>query len=464
MTKNNVFNGRSGIADFFNSYGFIWIVALITLVFWIIKQDFAGIAVLFVLMTAVLVFCEDATPALTLFVFMFFIFSNTSISFEGRELWCLLLLLPFAGFAYNIAKFKVKNFRMRGFSFAVLVALVPWLLQGIGVKNREVLRALLTIAIAIAFAAVYFLIYLTSRRNKRNLVDYVAQVFLAVSVLIVTQILIYHFRIGDYTFEDFYTRLGWGTRNPVAAILALTMPVTFYYSTKKYRFSFLFIILGYAEYIMILLLQSRGVTLFATVAMPVLVVYSMLCSERKLSNVVANGIFIIVLIVVAIFQKDVIVNLLGRLLTSKLDENGRKPLWAEGIDMFVKHPIFGVGFDYRSELYYKTVGDGEGPTYYHSTFIQIYGAMGIIGGLAYAYLYYWRYRIAFTDLSNAKFALLVGLVIFECYCFIDTVIFQPVGYFLPLMVSMCMEKDLNEEQTTPLLFYKLGRRKKEIVA
>lgn len=452
MTDSNVFSGRSGVAKFLNSYGFIWILALITFTFWFTKQDVAGLAVIFVIMTAVLVLCEDATPVIACFIFMFFIFSKDNMSLEGKELWYAMLILPLGGFIYNICKFKVKKFTMGGFSFAILIALIPWLFQGVGVKDRETMRAFLAVGVAIAFVAVYFLIYMTSRRQGKNLTEYVAQVFLAVGVMVSIEIIVYHLRIKDYYFEDYLTRLGWGTRNPIAAVLAMVMPVTFFYSTKNNKFSFLFIVLGIVEYIIILLLQSRGVTLFATVAMPVLIVYSMLCSERKLANIITCGVFFIVLVIILLFKKEIIFSLLDRLIKSKFDENGRKPLWEAGIQLFIEHPIFGVGFDYREQVYYQVAKYTEGPTYLHSTFIQIYAALGVVGGIAYAYLYYWRYRIAFTDLTNCKFAILVGFVVFECYCFIDTVYFQPVGYFLMMIASMCMEKDLDKEQVTPLVF------------
>lgn len=452
MTDSNVFSGRSSVAKFLNSYGFIWILALITFTFWFTKQDVAGLAVIFVIMTAVLVLCEDATPVIACFTFMFFIFSQDNMSLEGKELWYAMLILPLGGFIYNICKFKVKKFTMGGFSFAILVALIPWLFQGIGVKDRELTRAFLAVGVAIAFVAVYFLVYMTSRRQGKNFTEYVAQVFLAVGVMVSIEIIVYHLRIKDYYFEDYFTRLGWGTRNPIAAVLAMVMPVTFFYSTKNNKFSFLFIVLGIVEYIIILLLQSRGVTLFATVAMPVLIVYSMLCSERKLANIITCGVFFIVLVIILLFQKEIISGLLDRLIKSKFDENGRKPLWEAGVRLFIEHPIFGVGFDYREQVYYQVAKYTEGPTYLHSTFIQIYAALGAVGGIAYAYLYYWRYRIAFTDLTNCKFAILVGFVVFECYCFIDTVYFQPVGYFLMMIASMCMEKDLDNEQVTPLVF------------
>lgn len=463
MEKNNIFNGKSGIAKFFNSYDFIWIIALLTFVFWFFNLDVEGLAVIFVIMTAILVFCEDATPVMTCFVFMFFIFSQDKMTLEGKELWAALLVLPLAGFVYNIIKFKTKGLTFGGFSISVFVVLIPWLLQGIGRQDRDTLRAVLCVAIAVAFVVVYVCIYITSRRDKKNYVEYIAHVFLAVGVLIVLDVLVFHLRIADYKFEVYNTRLGWGTRNPIAAILSMVMPVAFFYSTKKGKFNFLFILLGFAEYIVVLLLQSRGAALFATAAMPVLLVYCMICAQKRRANIITCAALLVGIVFVAVFQKEVTLKLFDRVLNQSLDDNGRQGLWAEGVKMFFEYPLFGAGFDYQNFGVYTI--DTVGPLYYHSTFMQIYASLGVLGGVAYAYFYYWRYRVGFTDLDAGKCALLIGFVVFEGYCFVDTVYFQPVGYFLMLMVSMCMEKDLDSKQTETWLetgLKKLKRKKKEI--
>ncbi len=447
-----LFGGNSIISKILNSYAYVYFVAILTCLFWAFHLEFEGIVVLCVLITLTLVFCEDATPVMTAFIFIFFIFSDLSISLEGRELWGLILLLPFAGFIYNLIRFKAKNFRLKGFSFTVLVTLVPWLISGLGMESREKERVILCILVAVVFVAIYFLISATSRREGKKSVEYLCHVMFALGLMIVAQIFIQNYRMGDFSFENKGVSLGWGTRNPVATILAMVMPVSFYFSTKKSWFSFLFLPVAYGEYIVVLLLQSRGVTLFATIAMVVLMVYSVVCAKHKIVNLVVNLLFIGAVVFVYFYNKGFIEKLLERLLENKLDDNNRTWLWEEALTLFIDHPYLGVGFDYRSPLYFNMITSSQGPAYYHSTFWQILASFGVVGLLAYLYMYYWRYRVVFTDLTSAKVAILGGMVIFECYCFVDTIYFQPMGYFLMLMFTLCMEKGLEYKQTEPLLF------------
>lgn len=443
--------GESKFARFCNSDLFIWVIAAITCLFWALKLDIEGIAFLLMLITLVLFFCKDATPVITIFIFFFFVFSDSGIKLEGREPWLLLLIPPFVGFVYNLVRFRGKSFKLKGFSFSLLVCLIPWLLQGITRSGRKPIEALLCAGIAVAFVLAYFCMYAASRRDGKEMTGYIAKVLLVLGVLICVQILIFYLREGDYSFDDFMVKLGWGTRNPVAAILSLVMPVPFYFATKKGKFNFLFLLLGYFEYIVILLIQSRGATLFSTLAIPVLAIYSFCCGENKKANLAVNVILLAVVAGLAIFKIDVLKALFYRLYHSGLDDSGRSVLFAAGIEAFLRYPVFGAGFDYRAEIYYQFIFNSTGPTYYHSTVIQIAACLGVIGLISYLYLYYWRYRVAATDLNSVKFVILVGMAVFECYCFIDTVYFQPMGYFLLMCISLCMEKGLSSKQTEPSL-------------
>ena len=152
------------------------------------------------------------------------------------------------------------------------------------------------------------------------------------------------------------------------------------------------------------------------------------------------------------YQLDnVFEKLFSRFTEQGMDFAGRDGLYAEGLELFSKYPFFGVGFDYKSELYFFFMPNSNGPSYYHSTLIQILASFGLFGGLFYFYLYYWRYRVVFTDLSSLKFAIFIGMLMFETYNIIDTNFFQPQGYVLLLFISLMMEKSLDKSQTLPLI-------------
>ena len=451
---NKIFGGENKISEFLNSVWFIWITAIVTLLFWTLKLDFVGVGVLCAMSGLVFILCKDATPAMTPIIFLFFVFSNTSLSLSGGELYyMLLILLPVGGAIYNVIRFKLTGFKLQGFSFAVIICMIPWLLQGIGMTGRDPFKAFLCAGIAILFVAVYFVLSVTMRRDGKTLPDYMAHILLALGILIVIQIFIVNFRAGDYKFENQLVNLGWGTRNPVATILGLCYPLSFYFATKKSRLSFLFLFLGYGEFLVILLLQSRGMALFSTLALPFLMVYSVVRAKHKIPNLIIN-VAVLAFLVTGYFTKmEFIHSLYARFIESGFDMSGRDELHAAGMQEFFSNPIFGVGFDRTSEYLYEIYyPNPSGPIYYHSTVVQIVGSLGLVGLFAYLYLYYWRYRVVLTNLNNVKFALFVAMMIFELYGFIDTVYFQPMGYFLMLCITLCAEKALLYSQTKPNLY------------
>ena len=228
-----IFSGENRLADFLNSVYFIWLNALLALIFWVTGEILGGIVTFCALSFLVLLFCRDATCVVTCFVFLFFVFSDGTITFEGREWWITVLCLPFAGFVFNVFRYGVEGFNLKGFSFAMLPVLLVWFLQGITREDRELVPALLCAGMALVFTVVYFLISITSRRNGRDCLEYFIHVLFAVGILILIQIAIFYIRIKDFTFTYDYVSLGWGTRNPVSVILALTMPAAFYFATGK---------------------------------------------------------------------------------------------------------------------------------------------------------------------------------------------------------------------------------------
>lgn len=445
-SRSGAGNGR--IADFFNSNGFIWLVALFTLAFWSYGREFYGIIFLAALITVILFTCEDATPAIAVFIFVFFVFSDTGIELAGREKWILCLIAPVVGFIYNIIRFKNRYYLFKGFSLAHLFTLVPWFLQGAVRIGRETESMLVLGVLAVAYVAVYFGISACARR-KNGMTKYILNVLLALGVLISVQVIIFYLRRGDYKFEYDYVLLGWGSRNPVAAILALCLPAAFYFATQKGKFNFLFLVLGYVEFALILVLRSRGVTIVACLEICVLMFYSISKAENKKAVLLINVLFVVFSIGCLAFAFDKVMSLFRRFLTSGLDGLGREELYREGLRVFKEYPIFGAGFDYKTEIYYQCVPHSKGPVYYHSTLLQIMACFGVVGLVFYGYLYYWRYRVAVMDFNKMKFALLIGMVALEFYSFIDTVYFQPMAYFLMIMISFCMERETKGTSAVP---------------
>lgn len=445
---SEIFGGKGYVAAFLNSAGFIWLSGAAALLFWAFKSDFAGFVFFLSALTLILLFCEDCTPAIMVFAFIFFVFSDKNISFAGKEKWIFFAIAPMTAAIINVFRFKNTGFLLKGFSFSILVCFFPWLLQGLGVEDRGLEGFFPCAALALLFLIVYFALNAVSRRGGKQLQEYVARVLLVAGIIVFLQILIYRLSERDYKFEDSFVNLGWGTRNPVATMSAFCIPPCFYFSTKKSKFSFLFLILAFTEVFSVVLLASRGVVLVLAAALPFLMIFSVVKAENKVPNAAINLLFVITAVSIFIFDYGYIKKVFNRFFLSGLDDSGRAELQAAGIENFLRYPCFGIGFDYKEPLYNDCVNT-TGPTYYHSTFVQIIACLGIFGAVCYVYMYYWRYRVALTDFSPVKFVLLLSMLILEGYGLFDTVYFQPLEYYLMLVVTLSMEKELEKSRALP---------------
>ena len=74
--------------------------------------------------------------------------------------------------------------------------------------------------------------------------------------------------------------------------------------------------------------------------------------------------------------------------------------------------------------------------WYHSTFFQTIGGMGLIGIIAMSYEYIVRYRIIFKGMKNDMFRIFMffGLLGYELYSLIDCGTFLPYPFVTLAMV------------------------------
>lgn len=452
---------KNGILEkFLSSFIFMYLCGFAAFIFWFINLNLIGVCIMGALTTAVFLFCRDTSAAMLIFCIFFFVITDKEISFSGFSIWHLIVLLPLIGAVINLIRFK-SDFEMRGFSLSVTLCLLPWLFMGMGVKNREASRVALCITVAVLFVVFYLFFASTLRVEGKKLSEKLAHMMLIAGTILFFQILTFYARLGSIQQiskmlgqNDIPLHLGWGGRNNVSTLLSLLMPVTFYFSTKKNKYSFMFIFYGILQYIAVLLTKSRGAVVFSSLFMPVLIIYSIISSKNKKYAIISYALIASLVISIYFTNKGLIDKLFSRFAQNGLDDNGREQLFTEGISLFIKNPLFGAGFDYKSDVYYQLISYSNGPAYYHSTFIQIFASFGIFGGIFYFNLYYWRYRLVFTDLDSLKFAIFIGMIIFELYNMVDTNFFQPQGYLIMLFISLVMEKNLSKEQTMPLLLPK----------
>ena len=439
------------------SRAFVWICAFVVYFAWFFNQPVIGLTILIILCFFSFVFCKDTTWTMFIFIAISVIFSDRTFTLEQYKYYIFLIIIPIAGAIINLVRFKGR-IELKGMTIAMAFCALAWILQGIGRENRSIQGFLLCAGIGVILFLCYAFFSVTTRGKKEGLVEDLAYMLVVFSLILIFQMVKKIVELEP--LKDFYYFLteasddinyGWGGRNNISTILCLTLPASFYFGTKKSKFSFIFIIYGFIQFAAILLTKSRGAMLFSCMFMPVLYLYTLAKSKHKIATLAVFLVFASVFVIAEWKSSGFIESIFIRFKNEGFDPSGREHLFNAGWEVFFRYPLFGVGFDYRNPIYYQIVDWSSGPTYYHSTFIQIFASLGLLGAVSYFYLYYWRYRIIFTDVTTLKFLLFIGMIMFEGYNMIDTNYFQPLGYIILMFISLSMEKGLEYKQAIPLV-------------
>ena len=147
------------------------------------------------------------------------------------------------------------------------------------------------------------------------------------------------------------------------------------------------------------------------------------------------------------FIYDKIFALAKGIFESGFESNSRILLYKDALRQFAKHPLFGVGTGYDGPDYMNHV---EEIVFYwfHSTFFQIIGSMGLIGIFAYGFSYFMRAKIILKTIKKDTFTLFVFLSLlgFELYSLIDTGTFVPLPTMMIVFILFATLEKHQEDQ------------------
>lgn len=436
---------------FFHSDWFILIMASLSLLGWTLSVWFDGAWVYFLFIMVILTIfmlctCADSTP---LFALMFFFLLSANIK-EQEDManygWliypCIILVLSMI---FNVIRFKpnfkdtLNPYKMRKTTFSMFLILIPMCIGGIFKWWRNASWAFIYIALfsVLCFAYVYYIAVSSSHiKDKEKVLPYVIKLMFASAIVVSLEIVIFYASLGsiEAISSSIFVKglnLGWGSPNPVAGALVLYMPSNLYFIKKKKPYAFLFLLLLVFEFFMLITTSSRGALLFAVIGLPIILTYAYIKSDNKLQLTFTLGAVVGVSVFLFFFLYDSFFkNIVERIASYGLDDNGRMEIYEFGWFVFKWNPIFGSGWDFG--VGYQHVSFS--PYLFHSTIIQILACSGIVGLLGYAYYYYARYRNFFIEKSFPGFIVLAGMWIFEGYAMIDPILFFPPTFFIQLLI------------------------------
>lgn len=456
------------------NYWIIWITAAVIFVGWYTEQTLITFAVLAIMAGLFLALFDESLHALPALWMFYYAISGSSMDLTGKAIWLVAFVFPFLGAAIHIIRFKPKVFcrknLCKGFTVSLIFAGLAIAIGGIGMPDRKPVVVLVIVALGVLLPLGYMFISATITKSAgKPLLDYVAMIMFTVGLILTAQFIVYYARIGNIEGikHDIYYKLfnvGWGGANNIAPTISIAIPIGIYYSLKKSRFSWAFLLLSAIQYGIIIASSSRGTILIVTAALPLILLYAFFKTENRLQFTLTVGIILLVAIALAIVFFDKLYAIFERMLNMKLDDNGRFELYSMAWNNFLSRPIFGVGFDYNLGGFKH---NSYTPFWYHSTPMQILCCMGAFGFVVYAVFYFWRYRTFLLSRNTPiVLAICAGLFLYDMYSWVDVNFFPPNSFIIMLIMTLAAEKNLTEEQAMPytakLIYYLKGERKRVI--
>ncbi|MDD3946360.1 MAG: O-antigen ligase family protein [Clostridia bacterium] len=475
-STEKIAKARAFLNKFFLSDYYIVLLAVLTFVGWL---SGAWIPFLFVTLSLTIIMftvCENTMPVFPFMWFFLYTISTTQQDL-GKYGWMLFLTIPLVGaIVYNFVhnKPKIKSVLMpkniKSSTFSMFLLLIPMSLGGLFRSGRNASAALIVVALTavLAFSFAYYMAIFRERKGDKNdILKYMIKIMFVSSLIVTAQITVASIQTGNtdsfielvkYKLLD----LGWSSPNPAAAAITLGIPASFYYMLKRKKYAFVFLIIAALQYLAIIITGSRGALLFAGIALPIMLLYTLIKTENRKQLIIASGVFVLIIAVVAGVLYKQIYDALSIMLSKGMSDNGRFDIYLFGLKIFSENPVFGAGWDFG-------LGDqhvGYSPFLFHSTVLQILACSGIVGMLVYIYFYYARYSTFFkTAFSPEKAAIFTAMAIFEAYGIIDPILFIPPTFFIMLLtLSVAVEQAAPDNINTPIIIkkFRLKLQKKSL--
>ncbi len=277
--------------------------------------------------------------------------------------------------------------------------------------------------------------YLHFDRTTRN---YFMFCLVLAGTLILCQLLLGY--VTDFRFENGApvkesVVLGWGTWAAIGGMLSILMPSCFYFAAT-HRYGWIFYLLGLLQTLGILLSQSRGALLVGGVILLFCLIIVCFFGRNRRINRILTASLVLVGVIGVVLLREKLFGLMENFLQYGFGDNGRFDLWRTGWERFLSHPIFGAGF-YDSGIVQDWVIEVY-PYFYHNTLIQMLGASGAFGFLAYLYHRFQTAKKVFCRPSLYKTFLGLSILSLIAFGMLDVLFFitYPLIFYVMILLFL----------------------------
>ncbi len=319
----------------------------------------------------------------------------------------ILGLTLLSRFLFEVLVVKRKTKGMPALTFGFIALGIAYLLSGIGTNGYGGQELLFAFVEILSLCITYFYFYYTVDWGKRSKSDCVS-LLIAIGVGLFLEIIGMYIQpeviqaIKEGKFHRGLLRSGWGVYNNVGGMMAMFMPVPFYFACVKKK-GWLYILLASVFFMGVVLSQSRGAMLSGGMMYVIGCVFVAVYTpkKRRLGNMITLSVIASAIVIVAVV---VLLNpensIMSSIINAGIKDSGRFQIYEIGLKQFFDSPIFGKGFyapiDDAGKYFDVLSGHQYGweklegtnfflPPRYHNTIVQLLACGGIVAMIAYLF-------------------------------------------------------------------------------
>ncbi len=444
--KEKLLKFKNSVCKFVQSDWFIVLNALLILLGWSLDIWVPMLSVIAAINVLPLFFDRQTKHLFNLLMMFSFIMNTSRNDLMPYTPMLSLVLVMFVGIIFNSIFFK-RSFvslhpkNIKGFHASLLALIFPFAFAGVSSPAEVPLLTVAILALIILIGALYsfFTVCYYGTEERKQLPEYVLKILVASGVIVALEMIIVYAKVGNINdilqmMMSKKVHIGWAGPNNMAPLLSMAIPATLYFCIKKNYATPVLAAIALIEYALIFTTGCRGAILFTTLAMPAMLFYTLVKSENKLAFGATITVIFMVAVVLIAYYGDLFAGIFTTILNKRLESSGREELYKLAVDAFKTWPIFGAGWDYKTDLFF------------HSTFFQIIATMGVFGLIIFAVFYLWRYWTFFKLRKEpSTLALLASSILFEAYGMIDTNYFIPNFFLIMLFMTFAVEINVPEK-------------------
>ena len=219
---------------------------------------------------------------------------------------------------------------------------------------------------------------------------------------------------------------GWGNANNIGCMVAMMIPFANGLARRTGK-TILFSMLSVAMLILTCLTCSRTAMAAGAIIYIVSLIPSLKDSAQRKQVLIFNALALLVLVALIIIFKGYLDRLFAELRSRGLNPRMREIIYPEGVQTFLKNPIFGEGFYPSTDKIYQwsSVDKLKAflPARWHNTVIQLLASCGIVGLLGYGFhrfqtvRLFWKKRNTGIFYVGLSVAALLLMSLLDCHFF-----------------------------------------------